>query len=67
MPLLDELMPLLRQRKMAALKITGRLTECLTGTILEADVISLADSADRLDFKTALELASDLLNRLVDL
>ncbi len=59
-PLLEELLPLLRLRKLAALKIVTRLSEVLSGTTLETEAAAMAEAANRLDFDGAYELASRL-------
>jgi two-component system, sensor histidine kinase and response regulator len=66
-PLLDELLPLLQQRKLAALKVMGRLAICLAGTTVEPQAIALAEVVDRLDFSSAYTQASQLSSRLQNL
>ena len=63
--LLEELLPLLLKRKLAALKIMKRLTDSLEGTTMGGEAADLAEAVDRLDFSTAYEQASRLAGRLV--
>ena len=58
--LLEELLPLLKQHKMAALKVVKRLTHAVADTAMEADMAVVVSAAYKLDFNEAYEKATQL-------
>ena len=66
-PLLEELISLLRQNRMTALKVMTQVRESLAGTILETEATLLAEVVERLEFTTAQERAKTVLRRLAEI
>ncbi len=65
-PLLEKLVALLRQRRMAVLDLLPRLAELLAGTSLEPEMLLLLEAAERLEFVVARSMAETLMSRLAE-
>jgi CheY-like chemotaxis protein len=66
-PLLEELIPLLKQNRMTALEVMAQVGERLAGTILETESVFLAEAVERLDFTTAQDRAKTVQRRLAEI
>ena len=64
--LLEELMAMLQQRRVAALTVMQQLEEQLSGTIVAAEVARLSAAVDRLEFVEAYGMAGNLADRLTE-
>ena len=62
LPLLEQLMELLGQRRMAALDLMPQLGDFLAGTSLEPEVTILAETVDRLEFVDARTMVRRLIH-----
>ncbi len=67
LPLLNKLIPLLRENQMTSLEVMSQVGERLAGTILEPEAILLAEAVDHLAFAKAVEMARMLLRLLNEL
>ena len=66
-PLLEELMELLRSRRMSALEVMKQLEVKLEGSVLNPEVKLLSEEVDRLDFDTACERARLIAQRIAEI
>ncbi len=66
-PLLDELLLLLQERRMAARKVMGKLVERLSRTVVAPEVELLSGAVDRLEFVAAQTMVRHLTCRFNEL